>query len=771
MADLSLKMILRTVDRATAPLRKIERAVRAVGRQTGLDKVGRGIGAVGRQMRQVGGEAGRFARRFGLAAIAGGAAAFTLTGRFAAVGDDIAKTADRLGFGVVELQRWRHAAEISGVSTRAFDMAVQRFGRRAAEAAAGTGEAKDALEWLGIQLTDTSGKMRPTEDLMYDVAQALSEIEDPLLRNRVAFKLFDSEGVDVGRMLAQGKDAMRAYGDEAERLGVITEAQAAAAERYTDLMTDTRRALSFLGHTVGGGLLPVLEPLTRQAREFFVAMRPKAALGVATAIAGLREAVAELGLTWGYSATAAQGARQALAAARPPTTDLGRAVRWLRSSWDSMRLGGERWLGWLQETFPPIRGWISMGRAWIQEMGVLRLGALALAAAFGVRLLRAVFGLFRPLAQLALALAGAGIKMTWLGAVGAVKAVRGLIWLARNFGLASFAAKYFLVTTTAAAWAKVAAGLRGIAVATRAVNAAMRANPVLAVVSAVLALGAAAVWVWDNWDGIAAWFGRQWEAAKAAVPILQWIDDLRQVDLWDVLTGWWAGIVAWFGEQWAAVRAAIDWDGLTAWLGTLSLWDVLTAPVRGIVAYYSLIWRGIRAAFDVTGLTDWLSQFTLWDVLTGWWDGIAAWFGEQWGMIKAAFDLDGLIQKLAGIDIFAIGEGWIADLLSGIKAKWEDLTGWLTGAVDAVTDTFDWVLGDRQGSDSDDDGARRGDDGAPPPPSIFPSATRGAAGTAAHVGGEIIVRFPNAPKGTRVDTQSDNRDVPLDVDMGWAWSP
>jgi hypothetical protein len=42
-------------------------------------------------------------------------------------------------------------------------MALQRFTRRTAEAAQGTGEAKDALAQLGIALRDQDGHLRQSE--------------------------------------------------------------------------------------------------------------------------------------------------------------------------------------------------------------------------------------------------------------------------------------------------------------------------------------------------------------------------------------------------------------------------------------------------------------------------------------------------------------------------------------------------------------------------------------------------------------------------------
>ena len=61
-------------------------------------------------------------------------------------------------------------------------MALQRFTRRAAEAAQGTGEAKDALASMGITLRDQDGHLRRSEDLLGDVADAFARLEDPAER-------------------------------------------------------------------------------------------------------------------------------------------------------------------------------------------------------------------------------------------------------------------------------------------------------------------------------------------------------------------------------------------------------------------------------------------------------------------------------------------------------------------------------------------------------------------------------------------------------------
>src|ERR687891_1798904 len=92
---------------------------------------------------------------------------------------------------------------------------------RAAEAAQGTGEAKDALAQMGIALREQSGNLRRSEDLLADVADAFARIEDPAERVRLAFKLFDFEGVALVNLLRGGSDALHEMGDRARDLGIV----------------------------------------------------------------------------------------------------------------------------------------------------------------------------------------------------------------------------------------------------------------------------------------------------------------------------------------------------------------------------------------------------------------------------------------------------------------------------------------------------------------------------------------------------------------------
>lgn len=155
------------------------------------------------------------------------AAAFTITGLTRTVNqlvdaaDSIGKSADKIGLSTTELQEWRYAAERNRVAANTLDMAVQRFTRRTAEAAQGTGEAKAALEELGIELLDTEGNLRRPEELLLDVADAMEKVESQGDRVRIAMRLFDSEGVAMVNVLRGGSSALREMKQELADVGGI----------------------------------------------------------------------------------------------------------------------------------------------------------------------------------------------------------------------------------------------------------------------------------------------------------------------------------------------------------------------------------------------------------------------------------------------------------------------------------------------------------------------------------------------------------------------
>lgn len=131
--------------------------------------------------------------------------------------DKLSKTSSKIGVDPRDLELFRFAAEQTGVEVSTTDMALQRFTRRTAEAARGTGEAKDAIKELGLNARQL---MRlPLRERMILVSDAFSRVEDDSDKLRLAFKLFDSEGAALVNTLSQGGDALDKLMRQRESLG------------------------------------------------------------------------------------------------------------------------------------------------------------------------------------------------------------------------------------------------------------------------------------------------------------------------------------------------------------------------------------------------------------------------------------------------------------------------------------------------------------------------------------------------------------------------
>jgi hypothetical protein len=210
----------------------------------------------------------------GIAAVASAGALFGVAKSVADFGDKTAKTADKLGVGIEALQELRFAADRAGVTMSSFDVGLQRFVRRAAEAAQGTGVAKDTLKELGVQLLDSTGKMRPVEDLLGDVADGFKKIPSQSDRVRQAFKLFDTEGVALVNLLQQGSGALEQFRNEARMTGsILGEDTARASEEFQDRLKDVTSVIAGIRNEVGAKLIPVITDLMIRFRDFVILNR------------------------------------------------------------------------------------------------------------------------------------------------------------------------------------------------------------------------------------------------------------------------------------------------------------------------------------------------------------------------------------------------------------------------------------------------------------------------------------------------------------------
>lgn len=217
--------------------------------------------------------------------------------------DALAKTADKLGTTTEGLAGLRFAAEQTGVKIATMDMAIQRMTRRMAEAAKGTGEAKAAIKELGLDAVALSAA--GPEEAMRAIADALQNVENKSDRLRLAFKLFDSEGVAVVNTLARGREGLDAFRAQADALGItLNRVDAKKVELANDSMNRAKKVVEGLGNALAVNLSPFIEAIGEKmlaagtAAGGFHELVGRALLGTAPFFQFVADAILGIGFAW-----------------------------------------------------------------------------------------------------------------------------------------------------------------------------------------------------------------------------------------------------------------------------------------------------------------------------------------------------------------------------------------------------------------------------------------------------------------------------------------
>jgi hypothetical protein len=156
----------------------------------------------------------------------------------------LGELAAQIGVSTDALQSLRYAASQTGVSDEELEKSLSQLTRRLGDAAAGAKEPAKAFKALGVDIRDAAGNVRPTEQVLLDVADGLSKIKTPAEQAAIAVDLFGKSGMTMIPMLKEGKKSLEEYMRTAKEIGVvIDEATIANADAVDDQHTANDRVV------------------------------------------------------------------------------------------------------------------------------------------------------------------------------------------------------------------------------------------------------------------------------------------------------------------------------------------------------------------------------------------------------------------------------------------------------------------------------------------------------------------------------------------------
>lgn len=226
---------------------KVESLGRALG---GLDNTAsrvsgslRGLVGAAGGLRGVLGGLGGAISGIGLGAIAKGAID---------AADNMNDLRQKTGVSVEQLSRFQQAAEKSGTSLQGVSSAMVKLNRNLAT---DNKAASEALADLGISATDASGKLKSTDQVMLEVADAFAKMPDGAEKSAAAMALFGKSGADLVPLLNGGRESIESL------RATMTGEFAAGADALNDKIATIQTRFAEVGIKIGTAVMPAFSAL------------------------------------------------------------------------------------------------------------------------------------------------------------------------------------------------------------------------------------------------------------------------------------------------------------------------------------------------------------------------------------------------------------------------------------------------------------------------------------------------------------------------------
>ena len=208
----------------------------------------------------------RYAR---IGKLIGGAIATFATGAFAGwikesidAADAAAETAQAIGISIEAYQGLSFAASTAGVEQEGLTGALTKFNKTISQAAAGGKKQSAAFADLGLNVRDANGDLKDADKLLLEVADKFQGYADGANKTAIAQDLFGKSGAKLIPLLNSGKQGITDLTDQAQRLGLVMSAEAAAAaDQFNDNLTVLAGVSRGMANNLAADLLPAMNDI------------------------------------------------------------------------------------------------------------------------------------------------------------------------------------------------------------------------------------------------------------------------------------------------------------------------------------------------------------------------------------------------------------------------------------------------------------------------------------------------------------------------------
>lgn len=176
--------------------------------------------------------------------------------------DDLNTLAKQSGLTTEELQKIQYASDLVDVSMEDIVGAQTKL-------VSSMASSKGAFEQLGIATTNADGSLRNSNEVFYETLAALGEVNNETERDALAMEIFGKSANSLAGIIDDGGASLKAYGDEAERAGLIMSQETldglnAVNDSIDELKAKAAAEIANTGAKAMGALLPIFDAVVEK---------------------------------------------------------------------------------------------------------------------------------------------------------------------------------------------------------------------------------------------------------------------------------------------------------------------------------------------------------------------------------------------------------------------------------------------------------------------------------------------------------------------------
>ena len=277
MADNKVNLIFELEDRASKEFKKFQKELKEIKKnaQGAGDGIGKfnnntkktnaGVSKLNKNTKALGGGMKKIAGALGLVAGAMGA----VVAQTVALNKELQEQANFAGVSVEEMQKLGFAATQTGGTIQDMADALNEVTLKSAEAARlGAGAFIEVAKLAGISIQEFS-QLAPEEQLL-KFADATKNM-DANLRNLLQDELGSDTFIRLNKLLLQGSDGFKKFGEEAERIGIVTEKESQQVAEIGFAFDSLQKTISTLSTKSVAGFSEEITFLIKKVQDLIIA--------------------------------------------------------------------------------------------------------------------------------------------------------------------------------------------------------------------------------------------------------------------------------------------------------------------------------------------------------------------------------------------------------------------------------------------------------------------------------------------------------------------